>query len=319
MIVEPSHDSDLSSISQAQLAEWFRTYRTLFFRGWDLELSQFRALSDQQCDEFSQYEGGGFRYKMLNRESVNNDSTVMTTTGHSQGFEIPLHGEMHYMGRPPQVIWFYCQTPPHNTGQTTLCDGIALAAQLPEAVKDYFRGRKIQYMRFLADGDWQTTFMTEDPLEAQKLCASQGLKYTYDADARTFQTNYTVSPILNHGPNGEPCFINNFLNVFATEWAFESGWIQSMISKELGVDSPMVVRLDDGSRIPGWVYEQIRDTAEKLTLNIEWKRGEVVMADNWSVLHGRRESKDSNREVFVRMGRHRASLLDTISPSLSRI
>jgi alpha-ketoglutarate-dependent taurine dioxygenase len=302
LIVEPVDRSPGIFPPAAQVMEWFRAHRALIFRRWDFSLEEFRAFSDQLCGEFSSYQGGGFRFKMLNREFVNGDNTVMTTTGHSQGFEIPLHGEMHYLANPPEIIWFYCQTPPRNTGQTTLCDAYELAEVLPEQVHTFFGEQQIKYLRHLRNGDWQTTFMTEDAEEAKRLCEEYGLKYTFDEEQQSFRTEYLVPPFLQSENSHKPRFINNVMNIFTTEWAFESGWIQSQFSTDLGGESPMVVRREDGERVPGTVFEQIRKAADSITYDIEWKKGDIVMVDNLSVLHGRRESNDRSREIFVRMG-----------------
>jgi len=302
LIVEPAASTRLQDLDTRLLSDWFKTHRTLYFRGWNFSLEEFQQLSQQLCRNFSSYEGGGFRFKELDREFVNSDKTIMTTTGHTQGFSIPLHGEMHYIGTPPPLIWFYCKTPGQNTGQTTLCDGVELADKLPKSVKDFFGDKKIKYSRFLPDGSWQSSFMTSDPQRAMEICRQQLVQFNYDKDRNEFVTEFFVSPFPDGGYAGGPKFISNLLNIASVEWAFESGWIKKTFASDFGDRCPMIVRMEDGSRIPSEILDEIRATADALTYDTEWESGEVLMIDNLSVMHGRKESLNPAREVFVRMG-----------------
>ncbi|XZF15891.1 TauD/TfdA family dioxygenase [Chitinophagaceae bacterium MMS25-I14] len=302
LVLEPGYSSDPMELDLNEVADLFKTHRTLYFKGWDFDVEKFRAFSGRLSGNFSSYEGGGFRFKELDREFVSPDKTIMTTTGHTQGFSIPLHGEMHYIGTPPPLIWFYCKTPGGNTGQTTICDGYELANRLSDNVKKFFNGRQIKYSRFLGDGSWQSSFLTDDPEKAMEICRQQKVSYQYDAEKKEMITDFHVSPFTERGYVSGSKFINNLLNIVSVEWAFESGWVKENFSSDFGARCPMIVRMDDGSRIPGDILDEIRECAEACTINVEWEAGEVLMIDNLSVMHGRRESRNPAREIFVRMG-----------------
>lgn len=302
LTIEPEANSSFADFDAEQISDLFKANRALYFKGWNLKLEDFQELSSKLCHNFSCYEGGGFRFKELDREFVSSDKTIMTTTGHTQGFPIPLHGEMHYLGTPPPLIWFYCKTPGGTTGQTTLCDGLELAQRLPEKVKKHFRGKNIKYSRFLSDGLWQSSFLTDDPEKAMEICKQQKVDFKYDKVKSEFITEYVTNPLPDTGYATGPKYINNILNIASVEWAFDSGWVKENFASDFGERCPMIVRMEDGSRIPSEILDEVRDTAESLTVNIDWNSGEVLMVDNLSVLHGRRESLNPEREVFVRMG-----------------
>ncbi|HEX5552282.1 MAG TPA: TauD/TfdA family dioxygenase [Chitinophagaceae bacterium] len=302
LVIEPGTVTDPLALDMKKISDWFRSSRALYFKGWNFDLATFQEFSGQLSKNFSSYEGGGFRFKELDREFVNGDKTTMTTTGHTQGFSIPLHGEMHYMGTPPPLIWFYCKTPGVGTGQTTISDGKSFAEQLPPEVRSFFTQNKIKYIRYLQDGMWQSSFITEDPERAKEICRQQKVSFTYDAEKKEFITEYTVSPFSTKGYAEGVKWVNNILNIASVEWAFDSGWIKKAFTSDFGERCPMIVRMEDGTKIPLGVLDQIRATAEANTLNLEWEAGEVVMIDNLSVMHGRRESLNPAREVFVRMG-----------------
>ncbi len=51
------------------------------------------------------YTGGG-----SNRRIINDDTTILTVNDFKD--EIKLHGEMYYINKPPQMVWFFCANPP---------------------------------------------------------------------------------------------------------------------------------------------------------------------------------------------------------------
>lgn len=302
VLVTAENGEQFSDISTGQIQDLFREHRTVLFRGFKTDISSFKEFTRQFTGEFSDYKGGGSRWKMIDRKSVGNDKTVMTTTGANQSFEIPLHGEMYYMDAPPEHIWFYADVAPTEGGQTTICDGITLFDQLEDNVKTFFLDNQIQYQRFLSDGVWQDTFLTKDVEEAKEFLASKKNTAIYNDKDNSFKVTYNCNPLVNHSITGKHAFINNILYIYMAEWAFTSGWIKGHLNDNT-TQSPIVVRLGDGSKIPYSIIESVMKTAAKITYNIDWQHGDLAMIDNTSVLHGRRETVDGvPRNILVRMG-----------------
>ena len=52
--------------------------------------------------------------------------------------EIKLHSEASFTTTWPEIIWFYCNTPPKVGAQTTLCDGLRLWEKLSRDTKKFF-------------------------------------------------------------------------------------------------------------------------------------------------------------------------------------
>ena len=63
------------------------------------------------------------------------------------------------------------------------------------------------------------------------------------------------------------------------------------------------LELEDGSRIPEDVIEEVKEVSEGLTVDLPWQPGDFVMVDNTRMMHGRREFTGEGREVYVRMCR----------------
>lgn len=291
-------DCEGGSLDDLDPIPLLQRHGALLFRGFEADIPTFKRFTEASCRDFSNYEGGVFRSGALNRESVGADPTLMTTTGHTQGFPISLHGEMHYLQTPPSVLWFYCQTPSAEAGQTTLCDGAALWEALLPETREFFTEHRVRYTRWLADGDWQTTSGTDDPEAARRACADLGMTMEPSAEDRSVTLHFTCRAV-----RAGRWFVNSVLPTLDAEWAFESGWI----AENLGPSGargrpPMVVRTESGGRLPEAVVKDLKAAAARLTVDIDWRSGDLAMVDNLRVMHGRREARDRNRSILVRMG-----------------
>ncbi|MEY2989932.1 MAG: hypothetical protein RLZZ163_848, partial [Actinomycetota bacterium] len=155
-IRKESDDSSFADIDPQEVARALRTAGSVAIRGFDASLDDFVSISDAICADWHDYRGGGFRFGSLDRATVNTESSILTATGSTQTFPVPLHGEMYYFQERPQVLWFYCQVPPAGGGgETTVCDGAELLAALPEEVREYLRANDLVYHRRLEGSDWR--------------------------------------------------------------------------------------------------------------------------------------------------------------------
>jgi alpha-ketoglutarate-dependent taurine dioxygenase len=297
--------NSIEAISDADVWSLLDHHGVALFRDFDIDQQGFRRLTERFTEAFSSYRGGGLRFRAFDRAAIGGDPTTMTVTGHSQGYPIPLHGELYYQGRPPELIWFFCDSPPAVKGQTTLANGASVFRALRPSSQDYLRRRQIVYIRHLADGDWQTTYQTDDPRGAVRFCAEQGVELTHDAETGAIVTRFTCAPLQTDPITGETAFINNILVVQAAEWAFDSGWLAKQLGAESLPRAPFVVRSADGERLPKDLLEDLFATAERCTIDHDWKRGDVLMVDNRRTLHGRRECTGVDRQIVVRMGHRR--------------
>ena len=300
--IENKNGACVTDLDVSQVKQWLDEYGVLVFRGFANDADAFKTFTDQYTYEFSTYQGGGFRFGMFNRESVDSTETILTVTGHTQGFSIPLHGEMYYLKHRPSILWFYCDNPPRKGGATTVCDGVQIFNNLSPQTQSFFESNSIQYIRYLSDGDWQTAFQTDDIDEMQRFCAANDTQVTINPEDGSVSTSFTTSALNRTSGTEKKSFINNILNIFVAEWAFNSGWVKQNLGSDVGSQCPMVVRVGEGTPLPSEIYQEVTETAERLTVNMDWQKGDILMVDNTRVMHGRRETNDSDRSIFVRMG-----------------
>ncbi len=283
--------------------ELFRREGTLLLRGFPFSIESFTAFSDQCCPRFSKYVGGGIRFKGLDRAARDESGTVLTTTGNTQSFSIPLHGEMYYQKDRPDLLWFFCLTPPVSRGQTTLADGREMFAKLSERSRELLRSKCLKYERELTLDEWHTSFMTDDIDELRRLCQVNALNLDILPD-KSVRIDFTESAITRF--EGREAFINNAVLL----WDFEKGMREGFSNKIFGDDMPtkphMVVRFEDGSELPGWLMDDIERVSEELTVDVNWQASDLVMVNNRVILHGRRKTDGEGRDILVRLGHFQA-------------
>jgi Taurine catabolism dioxygenase TauD, TfdA family len=273
----------------------------VIFRGFSASVGDFTWLTEALSREFSTYRAGGFRWGPLNRDSIGGNPTLMTVTGNGQGWPIPLHGEMYYLQRRPTMLWFYCQRAPKQGGQTTLCDGEAALDALQDRTRKWLHERHIKYIRNLTRDEWPMTFQTDNLGELAEVCADNGLRLTVGKD-QSIVAEFACAPVIRPRGRDRYAFINNVVQMYTTEWAFKSGWVKEHLPQLPRDHSPMVVRMDDGTKVPSVIFEELQDVSDKLTIDVNWCDGDILLIDNTRILHGRREAVDPNRNILVRMG-----------------
>jgi len=300
-VIQAGAGDTLLSLDPAEFAQLFRQRGALLFRGFPGDSASFVEFTQRYSQNFSTYQGGGFRIGFLNRQSIGGDPTLLSTTGHTQGFPIELHGEMYYIKQRPELLWFFCANAPAKAGETTICDGVELLRLLSPEVRELFASRRVTYIRHLRSQEWQTTYQTEDLEVVRQFCRENDMTLQVRADG-SIETRFTCSPLITSPSLHQPAFINSIVQSYLIEWAVTSGWLQENIKGLQLEHPPIVVRFEDGSRIPDKIIDEIREVSERITLNVSWKNGDVLMIDNMRALHGRRQAVGSDRSIFVRLG-----------------
>jgi alpha-ketoglutarate-dependent taurine dioxygenase len=273
--------------------------------GFGATLEEFVALTDALGKDWSDYRGGGFRFGALDRASVDPAATVMTATGKTQEFPVPLHGELYYFAVKPRLLWFMCETPPPDGGgETTICDGADLLEALPAPTREFLTDRAIVFHRRLAGDEWRQSFMTDDIDEVRRICAANATEVAYDPSDDVVRTAYRCSAVIE-APDGRPAFVTSLLPIYYAEVIQRAGKAAEVLKGSSDRTPPMTVRTDDGQEIPAEVIGDLMATGAELETAVTWRRGDIVVVDNARVLHGRAPSSSPERMVYVRMGEPR--------------
>jgi alpha-ketoglutarate-dependent taurine dioxygenase len=113
-------------------------------------------------------------------------SIVFTSNESPPSQPIPFHHEMAQVPKFPEHLMFFCEIPSKSGGETPIAFSPMIydriSAELPDFVRK-LEEKQVRYTRILPNGDdpnsaigrgWQSTYLTEDRLQAEKVCEEQG-------------------------------------------------------------------------------------------------------------------------------------------------
>ncbi len=301
LIVEASvREESIEALSGSEIVALFKQHGALLFRNFAVDTEAFLEFTSRYCRDFSTYQGGGFRWGSLDREKIGNNETLLSVTGSTQSFGIPLHGEMYYMRQKPTLLWFYCEHPPAEAGETTLCDGRELYKKMTAKEREYFSEHKLKYIRHLTREEWPVAFQTNALDDLRAWCVKNDSTLTENPDG-SMTIEYVCSAVSRERVENQDVFINNLFVIHSAEQAILSGAAAKALSLPRNA-CPIVVRLENDAEIPQEIIAQLEQAANKLSAKVSWQAGDVLMIDNTRILHGRKKSPDAARNIYVRMG-----------------
>lgn len=289
LILTPSRDShktieetlDWVTKNKSAIEDLLFRYGAVLFRG-------FPTDSPKMFDDFVKsfgydplpYVGGAAPRKVI----VGN---VFTANEAPPDQLIPFHHEMAQVPTFPKILFFYCDTEPVQGGQTPLVLSNEVYKEMARAESEFvkeleFRG--VVYNRVLPTEDdpmspigrgWQSTYQTQDTNEAEKKCKEQGTTFEWLKNG-CLKTRTAVLPAVRvDGRSGKKTWFNSIIAAYL-------GW------KDERNDPQKAVTFPDDTQMPENAMKTLEATFERLAIDFQWKKGDIVMVDNQQVLHGRR-------------------------------
>jgi hypothetical protein len=234
-----------------------------------------------------------YTYRSTPRTQV--ASGVYTATEYPADREIPLHNENAYQRNWPNKIAFCCLQPATTGGETPLADMHAVEAQLGADLIERFARLGVRYDRVYYDGfdlPWQEVFQSEDRADVERFCAAQQIacQWLEDGGLKTSQ----VSPGTQRHPlNGRTYYFNQ-AHLFHPSSLGED--VLEYLLDAFGADGlPRNACYGNGEPIDDATLTRVREAFAGAAVDIAWQRGDIVLADNLQVAHGRRSYTGARR------------------------
>jgi alpha-ketoglutarate-dependent taurine dioxygenase len=268
---------DIFDISPKEVVRLFKRHGAILFRGFRMEGGDtFRAFSDKFGRDYVTYPG-------VKRDPVSADSTVQTAVK-GEG-SISLHQEMSYLPFPfcPDFCAFYCMRPPVVNGQTIMCDGAAVVPFVSRSARRLLESQPLKYeMKFTVEQC--LTFLRTDSLQKfTDIVGEYSLNDVFTLTEDGVRTSYKT-PAYTPTKFGRKKALVKPLNNFGRAHA--------------------VPVFADGAKLPGDLYDELEDITGRLTVDINWQQGDVLLFDNTRVMHGRRTVDDDQRLIYTRFGKN---------------
>ena len=300
---EVENDSGLNNLKSTQ--DWLKENKIFI----ELKLEEhgaiiFKDLPVKTAEDFDQfvstfnYETFTYEESLSNAVRINKTDKVFTANEAPREVEIFLHHEMAQTPTYPKNIFFFCKSASETGGETPLCRSDQLYEALLKADKalvESFEKFGVIYNSIMSSGDelisgqgrsWQKTLGVSSKNDAEEKLSKLGYSWNWIEDDNLSVTTKTLQATKELG-NGQKSFFNQVI-------AASLGW------KKNSENQIAPVRFGNGEEIKESYIELISDLAQSLTLLRSWQDHDILLIDNYRVMHGRKPFAGyKNREVLV--------------------
>lgn len=275
VFIEPAGSRALSEIDPAPVMAAYRAHGALLLRGFAYELAEFRAFCRGFCPTAAINESPG-------RVNVGQEADVQSVNLGEDAF--PLHPELSREPWKPDTAFFACLAPPARGGggETTVCDGIALADALPNPVRVGFAAHRLLYLM----PTWPELFAfwlgTPSPSAALLANPPETCPYRFLTLGNGQVMRGFTRPALHRPMFADRLAFGNFL-LFA----------RYHVGRR---DFPLFA---DFSPVPDAWAEAAQRAGEAHSYAHDWQQGDILMLDNTRFMHGRRAIADAHARNIV--------------------
>ena len=300
---EVENDSGLNNLKSTQ--DWLKENKIFI----ELKLEEhgaiiFKDLPVKTAEDFDQfvstfnYETFTYEESLSNAVRINKTNKVFTANEAPREVEIFLHHEMAQTPTYPKNIFFFCKSASETGGETPLCRSDQLYEALLKEDKtliENFEKFGVIYNSIMSSGDellsgqgrsWQKTLGVSSKNDAEAKLSELGYSWNWiEGD----NLSVTTKPLkaTKELKDGKKSFFNQVI-------AASLGWKKSSKNQI----SP--VRFGNDQEIDQSAIEHISELAQSLTLLRSWQDNDILLIDNYRVMHGRKPfSGNKNREVLV--------------------
>lgn len=298
LVIDPAVQSlDLNAWAagnRALLAEKLLRHGGILFRGFDVQsaadLEEFIRAS---CGESLEY-----RERSSPRHSV--AGNIYTSTDYPPRYPIFLHNENSYQQTWPLKIFFLCETPAREGGETPIADCRRVLQRIAPEVRDRFTEKQWMVVRNFGEGlglDWPTVFQTTDRAEVEEYCRRSGIDVEWRHGGR-LRTRAVRPAIARHPQTGEMLWFNHatFFHISTLVPEVRETLLREFAEEDL----PANTYYGDGAPIEPEVLEHLRAAYRAETVSFPWQERDLLLLDNMLVAHGR-GAFSGPRKVLVGM------------------
>jgi alpha-ketoglutarate-dependent taurine dioxygenase len=301
------------SSHRSWLEEQLQKYGGLLFRGFDIHTPEdFQQVAGAIAPKFLEYTRG-----TSPRSQVH--GRVYTSTEAPRRVPIALHCELAYVEHHPDRIFFFCDIPATQGGETPIADMQKIYQAIDPNVRQRFESRGLKIIQNVPGvkswrvyKTWQQMFATEDRAEVERACDNEHIQHRWKPDG-TLQLINNRPATIRHPQTGAPIWFNsahNFHDSWSWEFRHANRPLMALITRLIErrrrrrlspEDFPNHCQFGDGGEIPREDMDHIRRTLWDHAVLFPWQHGDFLLLDNLRVAHGRMPFQGPRR-ILVTMG-----------------
>ncbi|MBE9209299.1 TauD/TfdA family dioxygenase [Nostoc sp. LEGE 06077] len=281
-----------SSVRKVDLAVWASTNRdfintqllkhgAILFRGFNVDgVEKFEQVIKAICFEAMEY-----RYRASPRTQVSD--RIYTSTDYPADQSIFPHNEHAYSPTFPLKIFFFCQTPAQQGGETPVGSCREIFKLIEPKIRELFIEKKVMYVRNFGDGfglPWQTVFQTSEKSKVEEYCRIHDIKVEWK-DGGRLRTRQVGPAVIKHPQTGELVWFNHA--TFFHVSTLEKNTREALLAGFPEEDLPTNTYYGDGSPIEPLVLKSLRAVYQQVMVSFPWQKGDILMLDNMLAVHGR--------------------------------
>jgi len=306
------HRDELLGCSTAELSEKLGMHGALFVDDFASNPEVLTHLTDKHGERWTGYPG---------RTTISGLSKLQLLEGSSA--PLASHSELSAFPAQPDVIWFMCADVDPKASSTQLVDGIRVADSLPATAHQFLHGRKLRYrMRLPLDFALKVHLViTREALE--EVIFRNRWQDEMHIDGKWLFIDRVTDALTSHPITGQPMLANSIVFNATLSWCAhmmmrnpkEEGtsghYIQTVIVPNLtrllrvkpGHGYALSPTMEDGEPLPRRLIRAISDTMQRVQIEHNWCRRDLLILDNKRFMHGRARGQANRiRKLFVRHG-----------------
>ncbi|CAF3761852.1 unnamed protein product [Rotaria sp. Silwood1] len=208
---------------------------------------------------------------------------VYTSNDSPPSQPIPFHHEGGRVPRYPNYLFFFCETPPAEGGETPLCYSPLIYEKMKEKCPQFVERLEqhgVRYSRVLPNGDdqtsaigrgWQSTFHTLDRKEAEERCKEFETEFEW-LDSGCLRTTTKILPAVKVDERtGKKIWWNTIIGAYYGSL------------DERNRERSKMVTYGDGKEIELEYLETCKRILEENKVTFKWEKGDVLLIDNKQV------------------------------------
>lgn len=227
---------------------------------------------------------------------------VYTSTEAPQSFKILLHNELSFIEKYPKHIYFYCDTPPQQNGETIIADAREIYRQVDPVIRNTLDQKGLKYVScyyqkspffdFLnkfqrSHKTWMQVFETNSKGEVESKCKENNFDFSWEKN-NWLKISQTTKATIQHPETKENVWFNQ-IHLYDFNPRLLGFW--KYMGAKLVYARPHTrlheIYFADGTKIPRESIYHIMEVLEKNTIYFPWQKGDVLVLDNVLAMHGR--------------------------------
>jgi hypothetical protein len=212
---------------------------------------------------------------------------VFHTTPYPKNDEILFHNESAHQRSAPRLLFFCCLAPASSGGETPISDGVAALDLLPACLLRRLRDRGLRYKRCFRPGldvDWRSALGTANREAVEAKCAADGLAFDWMQDGGLAIECGVPALAWSLGCGEALCH-----QVALFHPCFLPPEVRELMVQAYGDDGlPRNISFGDGAPMPDADAWALHDASLKSAFVFAWRRGDILILDNFRMAHGRR-------------------------------